>query len=260
MYHGVSWQRGRRFRRFVVSPEAFEQQMDHLHANGFRVCSVSELVRMRSHGPRDETKKLVGLTFDDAFAELEVHAVPVLARLGFAATVYVPTAYIGASSRWLERAGEGDRPVLSVRQLRRLADDGIECGAHGHMHVPLDVASVDAARREIELSKRVLEEIIERDVRSFAYPFGYDSGRVRAIVAHAGYESACRVNYSPSPSCEDVYALSRLPVDGDYTVERFASLVDGHNSLRSRRIVANAWRPVRRARAKVKGPRSTHRR
>jgi peptidoglycan/xylan/chitin deacetylase (PgdA/CDA1 family) len=245
MYHGVSPERRRRFRAFVVSPERFEEQMEQLADRGYRVCGVSELLAARTT-VESEARSLVALTFDDAFRELLVHAVPVLRRLGFSATVYVPTAYIGRSSTWLRGVGEADRAVLDADELRELAGVGIECGAHSHTHAPLDVIPAESARVEVELSKRVLEETLGCEVRTFAYPFGYESAHVRGLVASAGYDSACRVSYRTSPCGEDTYALSRLPVYGDCDLATFVGLVEGRVSLRARRALSTAWRPVHR--------------
>jgi peptidoglycan/xylan/chitin deacetylase (PgdA/CDA1 family) len=250
MYHGVSRESSPRFRRFVVAPERFVEHMEYLSARNCRVCSISELVAARAAGSADDERKLVGLTFDDAFRELLESAVPVLRRLGFGATIYVPTAYIDRSSLWLAREGEGRRAILGADDLRDLIRTNVELGAHSHSHPALDVLPVDAARLEIERSKEVLEDTIESEVRSFSYPFGYESARVRRLVADAGYASACRVNYAMSPADEDVYGLSRLPVDGSCDLESFAALVSGDASLARRRALSLAWRPVRRTLAR----------
>ncbi len=251
MYHGVSPQRGRRFREFVTSPDAFEAQMTYLAEQRFRVCGISEFVEGRAES---SSRATLGLTFDDAFQELLTFAVPVLRRLGFRATVYVPTAFIGGSSRWLERAGESNRPVLGGDELRELASNGIELGAHSHTHPALDVLPISEARAEVEKSKDVLEDVIGLPVHSFAYPFGYENAAVRAVVAAAGYSSACRVNYSLSTVEEDVYGLSRLPVAGDLSLETFGELVHGRRSLWLQKARAVAYRPVRRSMARI-GPR-----
>jgi peptidoglycan/xylan/chitin deacetylase (PgdA/CDA1 family) len=253
MYHGVSPESSRRFREFVTHPERFEEQMDYLADNGFRVCGVTELLQARAD-KSDQGERVIGLTFDDAFKELAVHAVPVLERLGFGATIYVPTAFIGGTSLWLDKAQESERPVLGASELRELSAARIECGAHSHTHPALDVLTEEAARVEIEQSKRVLEETIEREVHSFAYPFGYESAAVRALVARAGFESACRVNYSVSAAGEDVFGISRLPVASGCSVEDFAALVAGRASLRTRRALAYAWRPIRRGIARGRRP------
>jgi peptidoglycan/xylan/chitin deacetylase (PgdA/CDA1 family) len=250
MYHAVSRERGRRFRRFVVTPESFEEQMSYLAAVGFRVCGVSQLAEARAQ--RSDTRsKLLALTFDDAFQELLPHVVPVLRRHGFGATVYVPTAYIGASSRWLDGIGEGKRAILDADELRELAAAGIECGAHGHTHAALDAMPVEAARIEADMSKKLLEETLGAEVRTFAYPYGYESTAVRKAVAAAGYTSACRVNYAMSPDGEDICALSRLPVWGDWNIGMFGAVVEGRRSLLGRRALSLAWRPLRRGLGRI---------
>lgn len=219
--------------------------MEYLSGRGYRVCSVSELVAART-GAAPDARPMVALSFDDAFRELLVHAVPVLRRLGFGGTVYVPTAYIGGSSTWLRGAGEGDRPVLGADELRELAGAGIECGGHSHTHAPLDVIRTQSARVEVELSKEILEATLGSEVRTFAYPFGYERAGVRELVASAGYDSACRVNYRASPFGEDTYALSRLPVYGDWDLATFQRVVEGRTSLRLRHAASIAWRPIHR--------------
>jgi peptidoglycan/xylan/chitin deacetylase (PgdA/CDA1 family) len=248
MYHDVSDDRGSRFREFVVTPEAFAQQMDHLASLGVRVCGISELAEAREEG---SAEPMVAVTFDDAFRDLLANAVPVLCRHGFGATIYAPTAYLGSTSRWLDDIGEGDRPILSVSELREVASAGIECGSHSHTHAKLDVLDDDAVRREVELSKQLLEDALGSEVRSFAYPFGYEVATTRRLVAAAGYSTACRVNYARSGPDEDVYGLSRVPVTGQAKLEAFAALVDGRRSLAARRALSVAWRRLRRSVAAV---------
>ena len=252
MYHGVSPAAARRFREFVVAPGHFEEQMAYLAEKGFRVCTVSELLELRS-SLGEPPSRVVALTFDDAFRDLHTYAIPVLERFGFRATVFVPTAYIGGSSSGLARIGEGNRPLLTAEELKELAATVVELGAHSHTHAALDAVPLEAARTEVELSKRVLEETIGREVATFAYPFGYESPAVRRLVAAAGYASACRVGYAISPASEDVYRLSRLPVAGNVDLESFAALVEGQLSLRGKRVLSHAWRPLRRGISRIKG-------
>ncbi len=86
----------------------------------------------------------IGLTFDDAFRELLTHAVPVLERFGFGATVYVPTAYIGGTSRWLDEAAKRTGRCSAQSELRELPGLRIECGAHSHTHPALDELDLES--------------------------------------------------------------------------------------------------------------------
>ena len=46
---------------------------------------------------------------------------------------------------------------------------------------------------EVSRSGTLLAEMLGHRIRSFAYPHGYWSARVRRLVAGAGFDSACNV-------------------------------------------------------------------
>src|SRR5581483_7158340 len=102
------------------------------------------------------------------------------------------TAYVGETSRWLHRVGEGRRPVMTWEQLGEIAQAGIELGAHGHDHVQLDTVPRAQAAADIERSRRLLFEMTG-SAASFAYPHGYHSKPVRRAVERSGFGSACAV-------------------------------------------------------------------
>ena len=72
MYHSVAVEEEDPY-QLTVSPERFAEQIAWLHSRGRRGVSVRELMRARAHG-RDD--KLVGLTFDDGYADFARYAVP----------------------------------------------------------------------------------------------------------------------------------------------------------------------------------------
>ena len=96
MYHSIATGATRKFRRFAVNPVEFAAQMEYLDAAGYRPVTAAELAGRRSGGslpPRP-----VVLTFDDAYTDFYSAALPVLREHGFRATLYVPTAYVGATT------------------------------------------------------------------------------------------------------------------------------------------------------------------
>jgi len=248
MYHSLSKTGTAPFRRFTVAPELFQAHLGYLADQGYRTLTMSQLVELRARrGPLPA--KPVVLTFDDGFADFYTEAMPGLARHGFTATLYVITGYVGGTSLWLAAEGEGDRRILSWRQLGEIADSGVECAAHSHTHPQLDTLDTRRVREELSLPKRVLEDRLQRPVRSFAYPFGYYSARVRALVSEAGYSSACTVKDLIS-SAEEAFVLPRLTVNAGTTVEGFAALLDQDGPSVASRCVAEAkravWQGIRR--------------
>jgi len=245
MYHSISSYASPRFRPCIVSPEAFDEHLSYLDQCHYTPMTVTQFVQAMARGGDGLPPRRVILTFDDGYADFYTKALPALRRHGFTATLYVVTAFVGGTSRWLQHMGEGTRPMLTWEQLAEISASGIECGAHTHTHRPLDMLPLSVVRDEIVRSKELLEEHLGQQVSSFAYPSGFYSARVRQIVRAAGYASACAVKGALSSLHDDPYALARLAIKPDTGVHDLAAaLSTGHGPL-----VASQ---VKQARARVR--------
>jgi peptidoglycan/xylan/chitin deacetylase (PgdA/CDA1 family) len=192
------------------------------------------------------------ISFDDGFADFHMAAAPALAERRMRATLYVTTAYLGQTSRWLQRDGEADRKMLTSDQVRDLAADGFEIGAHGHSHAMLDALSTPSARHDIGRSRHILEDVLGSRIRTFAYPHGYSSRRVRRIVQDEGFMAGLGVRHAVSSPADDPYAVSRIVVTGDTSSAGLLSLLDGVGieiSDGRERVATRAWRGWRRSTA-----------
>jgi peptidoglycan/xylan/chitin deacetylase (PgdA/CDA1 family) len=87
-----------------------------------------------------------------------------------------------------------DRYFLSAAEAKALDRDPlIDIGGHTITHRPLKGLSDDEAAREIYQNKKDLESLLQRDVDSFAYPFGDAQAcgaREYALARKAGYTVA----------------------------------------------------------------------
>lgn len=253
MYHSISQHANSKFEQFTVSPALFADQMAYLYQQAYTPITVTQFVTMRSQRNAVLPERPVVITFDDAFADFYLEALPVLQRYSFPATLYVPTAFVNGTSRWFEREGEAGDLMLTWQQLHEITAQGIECGAHGHKHLQLDILPFSVARNEIVQSKRLLEDHLGLEILSFAYPYGYHSARVEQLVREAGYTSACGVKYAMSSETDNPFSLARLLVGPDSNREGFASLLAGHGSppeTTAYKLYASArtaaWRCIRR--------------
>lgn len=253
MYHSISNSSNPRFAQFAVPARAFAEQMAYLREHGYVPLTVTQLVRARSMGSVLSEKPVV-LTFDDGFADFFTTALPILRRYGFPATLYVTTAYIGKTSQWLRQERETTRSMLTWDQLKEICASGIECGGHTHSHPQLDTLPLPQASEEISRCKQILEEQLEREVCSFAYPYGYQTAPVRRLVQRAGYSSACAVKHRMSIETDDFFALARLMVHTRASLDEFSSLLTGQNRSPARTIYqfytrtrTPVWQMVRRS-------------
>jgi peptidoglycan/xylan/chitin deacetylase (PgdA/CDA1 family) len=171
----------------TVSPPRFERQLAWLKARGLRGVSMSELLTAMDKG---RARGLVGLTFDDGYADFVSRAVPALLKFGFTATVFVVSARIGSYNAW----DEGPRkPLMTAEQLRSVVSAGMQVSAHGRYHLSLPSLDDDELGDEIEGSRTELEDVLGRAVTGFAYPYGHVTAREMRAVRSAGYDHACAV-------------------------------------------------------------------
>jgi peptidoglycan/xylan/chitin deacetylase (PgdA/CDA1 family) len=229
MYHSISdpEKAAPKFKQFTVSPELFEEHMAYLHQQGYTPITVSQFVAARAPGGAGLPRRPVVLTFDDGFADFYTEALPILKKYGFTATLYITTGYVGDTSRWLEHDGEGERPMLTWKQIAEIDQSGIECGGHSHTHPQMDTLAYSASAQEIEKSKQLLEEHLGHSVESFAYPFGYHTANVRRQIREAGYTSASAVKHAMSTETTEPFALARWTVQSTTNIDSLAAFLGG---------------------------------
>ncbi|MFE7634409.1 MULTISPECIES: polysaccharide deacetylase family protein [unclassified Kitasatospora] len=191
MYHSVAVEQEDPY-RLTVSPERFAEQIGWLYRSGRRGVSVRELMRAHALG-RDD--RLVGLTFDDGYADIARYAVPTLQAYGFTATAYVVADLLGRDNGW---DTEGPRKrLLTVQEVTGLAGAGWEIGSHGLGHRALPGLPPEALAVQARESRRLLEEAVGGPVTGFCYPYGAVDLPAALAVRDAGYDHACAIAHSP---------------------------------------------------------------
>lgn len=247
MYHSISCSSNPRFRQFTVPAVVFAEQMAYLNNHQYTPITVTQLIQALSRNSFVLPERPVVLTFDDGFADFFTAALPVLQQYRFAATLYVATAFIGGTSRWLRYEREMTRSMLTWDQLIEICASGVECGSHSHSHPQLDTLPSTSARDEVLQSRSILEDHLDQEVCSFAYPYGYHTSAIRRIVRATGYTSACAVRHAMSSVTDDPFSLARLMVSADANIEEFAALLTGRSSSPATavyKIYARARTPV----------------
>lgn len=191
MYHQVGeFTPMRTHRANYCDRHRFAAQMALLARLGYRVIDLdTALAGLR--GERDLPERAVVLTFDDGYQNFLEHALPVLQRHGFSATVYAISGWLGQRAEWF--AKDPGRPIphlMDGATLRALRAEGITIGSHTANHVRL--AEVDAAtrRRELSASKAALEDVLGAPVEHLCYPFGSFESDTITAAAECGYRSA----------------------------------------------------------------------
>lgn len=220
-----------------VSSVGFRRQLEWLSDN-CRVVPFDQARTLADSTARD--RPVVAITFDDAFADNYEHAWPLLAEFALPATFFITTglvegqpAVLGRFARLLGVSPSVIEP-LTWPQIIEMRTGGMEIGAHSVTHPNLAAVDEDVARWEIETSRRVLEDVLEDKVTSFAYPFGKPkhnfTSRTVDLVREAGFTSAGAINCRTMRTGEHPLRLPRIPINHD-SVETLRAAITGGDDM-----------------------------
>jgi peptidoglycan/xylan/chitin deacetylase (PgdA/CDA1 family) len=156
-----------------ILPASFASHVRWLASGRVRVLPLETLLAEARAGD-ESLGDAVAITFDDAFENFADHAAPLLAEHGLPATVFVVSGQAGRTNAWggQDQPGIPTLPLLNWDALGRLAEAGVELGAHTRNHPSLDALGAEAAAEEIDGSARDIESRVGRRPRAFAYPYG----------------------------------------------------------------------------------------
>ncbi len=153
----------------------FRHKMEWLKSH----CHIVSLPDL-AHGKNLDPMKLnVALSFDDGFKEYATFVAAALTELSIPATFFTPSGALDISGEEAARfSKDGLRrsttfEFMTRNELRELSQNSLFIiGGHTTHHK--DVATLDreGLDKEITEDKRALEQVTEKPVEWFAYPFG----------------------------------------------------------------------------------------
>ena len=101
MYHRVGVAHNDWERKYCVGAQRFAEHMRTLARAGWQAVSIDRFFAWLDGGA-DLPEQSFLLTFDDGFLGVHEHAAPVLAELGWPATVFLVSQLIGQRDSWCE--------------------------------------------------------------------------------------------------------------------------------------------------------------
>jgi peptidoglycan/xylan/chitin deacetylase (PgdA/CDA1 family) len=192
-----------------VTPRQFRNILESLGRHGIRVVPLEE-DEGSQEGMR-ETGASVVLSFDDSYESLYEHAFPLMKERAYPGIVFVVTGHVGRLNTWDVNLGWRTFRHLSWEQMREMMQAGFQFGSHTVHHPDLTRADDRTIRRELETSKKDLEDHLGAPVGYISYPFGRFNRRVVEISRQCGYRNGCafwnRIGWRREP-----YVLERKAV------------------------------------------------
>jgi peptidoglycan/xylan/chitin deacetylase (PgdA/CDA1 family) len=215
-YHAVTAaQRGR-----------FEQQMRMLEGRTAGTGAPS------APGGGGRRRPRVWVTFDDAFACLLEHALPVMNALDVPATVFVVTGNMGGTPGWEMRGGaahpDAGLRTMSAEQITRAAGAAVcRFGSHTESHARLTGLDTQRLVDELGNSKAALERLLGKTIRDLALPYGAYDERALEEAAAMGYQRIYTLDPRVEPADRRLGVLGRFRMSPDVWPLEFRLTIDG---------------------------------
>jgi len=205
-------------------------------AVGFRrqMRSIAgRVVALNMATPNDQAQfclPSVTLTFDDAFENLLANVIPVIDKLRIPVSIFVVAGCMGSKPDWLKGSGHHDEHELLMdrEDIKSLADNPlVTIGTHTYGHPSLTDLNSHAVESELIDSRKTLELIIGREVRSLAFPHGLYNQEVSDIARACGLTCLLTLEEQMVPAGQSSGEMGRFKMEPDVWPIEFRLTVDG---------------------------------
>src|SRR5439155_18766711 len=235
------------------APNHLEAQCEHLKKH-YRPISLTEAAESLLNGDSPPGAVVFTVDdgyrdFIDAFPILKAHSIPALVYVVTDLPDHDTWLWTDRLTYYLQKTGDAQTATTLKRRLKRLPDqerrayldslpafdcappppyappswddirqlarDGVEFGAHTRSHPFLSsLPNRDAVEDEIAGSKQRLEQEIGAPVRHFCYPNGKPpdyNAEVVEVVRESGFETAATTIVGINSTGADPFRLQRIP-------------------------------------------------
>ena len=204
----------------VTRPNLFRSHLMWLKQEGYTTVTVAQLTDyMKGAAQAPLPEKPIVITFDDGWKD-NIEAAKTLEEFGFGATFYVVSGFFG------------NKLYFSRDELIALSKNPkFEIGSHTHSHfvkweATLQQLDLCTMASEAVASKRIIEQIIKKPVKSVAWPYGYNTPEAVYVAEQIGYTSTMMVNADTfnQPGHSPLFTR-RLNVDGTCPLSDFKQMI-----------------------------------
>ena len=187
-------------RAFTVSPEGFESHLKYFKENGYQTVLIDDLLAYFDTG-KPLPEKAIAITFDDGRYGQYKWAYPLLKQYGMIATFFITTDWVGKNT------------FLTWEEIKEMSENEMAIGSHALDHPSLSTLSDAVLKKELEDSKKIIEEQISKRIDYLAYPGGSFNEKVIEATKAAGYQAALSVYKIIDQAPKYRYVIRRFHAD-----------------------------------------------
>jgi|TARA_B110000116_G_scaffold203302_1_gene178347 peptidoglycan/xylan/chitin deacetylase (PgdA/CDA1 family) len=204
-YHSISSDNS----KVSITIQTFEKQIKYFKENGYNSINFNQL--------NSNINKPIIITFDDGYKDNLINALPILKKYDFTATIFIISNFIGKKNFWdRNQQNFSNKEHLSTADINEWITNGMNIGSHSHNHLDLTQLNISDLSDELIMSKKSLENITQKKIDIFCYPFGKINKTVYQNVKNL-YEKAVTTNRSRyNLLIHDTHLMPRIDMGKNY--------------------------------------------
>jgi len=209
-----------------INTTDFLRQIRWLYFFGYQTLSLEKFLDFQEGKTERDAlpRKPVLLTFDDGYRGVVEEALPILLKKRFKACLFVTTAYT------LEREKDPNSPYLSLLDLKKWVDAGMEVALHSHNHLNYREASLPEIIKDLEKEEELLKAWGIPYHKVLAYPFGArpkQPEKLQRCLRDYGMRAAFRIGNRVTPwrPARNLFEIKRIDIQGTDSFPEFRKKV-----------------------------------
>ena len=221
LYHKISYKYNG---LLTISEAKLKKQFEYLKNNGYTPIFFSELIDHINNGVALPEKPVI-ITFDDGYQNNYTYLYPILEKMNFKATIFLPVGYIGETNKWDHKSIK----LMNYDTLRLIDGKYVEFGLHSFYHKSYKRKSVDYIEEDIKKCYEALDNNNINFVKVLAYPYGsYPRekeafGKFAEMLKRSGIVFGLRIgNRINKLPITNPYLVKRIDIKGTYNLYEFS--------------------------------------
>lgn len=189
----------------------FEKQINFLKQNGFISRGLDEIDKHK--------KKQIIITFDDGYKDVHKFALPILKKYDFKATCFLVSNLIGKKNYWDSlRSDFVPKNLMNTEDINEWINNGMFIGSHSHNHDDLTKLNKLDLEKDLDYSKKILEDKFGNAINNFSYPYGKVNKFVFNVIEKK-YKRAVTINRSRyETNKHDMLLIPRIDMGKDISL------------------------------------------
>ena len=184
---------------YSFTNEQFKGQLQRLKNNGFKFVSFEDVINNRITGNNN-----ILISIDDGNKSVYEAYYKIMKPMGIKPLLGIYPAIINKQNY-----------AMTWEQVKELSDDGCHIASHGYFHMYLsekyNQTNPADFKKEIYLSKKVLEEKLDRKIETMVYPFGVSSDIAISELKNAGYKYGFNI----------IAKKQEIPIKNNFQINRY---------------------------------------